>query len=128
MEINAQNTPDLVPILAVLATSAEGTTVIRNAQRLRAKESDRLAAMTDVLRRLGANITETEDGLLIQGEALTGGDVSSWGDHRIAMAAAIAATICSEPVIIRGAEAVNKSYPHFFNDLREIGGSVTIIG
>jgi 3-phosphoshikimate 1-carboxyvinyltransferase len=128
MEINAQNTPDLVPILAVLGTAAEGTTVIRNAQRLRTKESDRLAAMTDVLHSLGANITETEDGLIIQGRALTGGDVSSWGDHRIAMAAAIAATICSEPVIIREAEAVNKSYPRFFDDLRELGGSVTIIG
>jgi 3-phosphoshikimate 1-carboxyvinyltransferase len=127
IEIDAKNTPDLVPILAVVGTAAEGTTVIRNAQRLRIKESDRLAAVTDVLQGLGANITETEDGLVIKGGALTGGDVSSWGDHRIAMAAAIAATICKEAVIIKGAEAVNKSYPHFFNDLSKLGGSVKII-
>jgi 3-phosphoshikimate 1-carboxyvinyltransferase len=128
IEIDAKNTPDLVPILAVIGTAAEGTTVIRNAQRLRIKESDRLAAVTGVLRSLGANITEKEDGLVIQGSTLTGGDVSSWGDHRIAMAAAIAATVCSGTVIIRGAEAVNKSYPFFFNDLSKLGGSVQIIG
>jgi 3-phosphoshikimate 1-carboxyvinyltransferase len=126
IEINAGNIPDLVPVLAVVAAVAEGTTVIRNAGRLRTKESDRLAAVTDVLRGLGANVTETEDGLVIHGGALTGGDVSSWGDHRIAMAAAIAATVCARPVIIRGAEAVNKSYPLFFDDLQKLGGSVII--
>jgi 3-phosphoshikimate 1-carboxyvinyltransferase len=126
--IDARDIPDLVPILAVVATAADGVTKIRNAGRLRDKESDRLAAVTDVLRGLGANIDERKDGLTIHGgTALTGGQVSSWGDHRIAMAAAIAATICAEPVVIRGAEAVNKSYPGFFDDLRSLGGTAIAI-
>lgn len=124
IEIDARDIPDLVPILAVVAAAAEGTTVIRNAGRLRAKESDRLAAMSAVLRGLGGDVRETEDGLVIHGGAvLSGGKVSSWGDHRIVMAAAVAAALCSEPVVIHGAEAVNKSYPGFFGDLRLLGGS-----
>jgi len=125
IEINAQDIPDLMPILAVIGATAEGTTVIRNAGRLRTKESDRLAAVSAVLRALGADVNETEDGLVIHGsDAFSGGEVSSYGDHRIAMSAAIVATVCAEPVVIRGAEAVNKSYPGFFDDLRLLGGSV----
>jgi len=121
LEIDAQDIPDLVPILAVVAASAEGTTVIRNAGRLRDKESDRLAAITDVMCGLGAYIIQTEDGLIIHGgTALKGGRVSSHGDHRIAMAAAIAATICMSEVEIRGAEVVGKSYPRFFDDLQSL--------
>ena len=125
IEIDAKDVPDLVPILAVVGAAAEGTTVIRNAGRLRVKESDRLAAVTDVLRGLGADVSETEDGLVINGKASLkgGGEASSWGDHRIAMSAAIAATVCSEPLVILGAEAVNKSYSGFFDDLRLLGGS-----
>jgi len=127
-EIDARDIPDLVPILAVVGAIAGGTTLIRNAGRLRAKESDRLAAITSVLSGLGADISETEDGLQIHGRAsLNGGKVSSWGDHRIAMAAAIAAGLCAEPVIILGAEAVNKSYSGFFDDLRLLGGSAQLI-
>jgi 3-phosphoshikimate 1-carboxyvinyltransferase len=125
IEIDARDIPDLVPVLALVGTGAEGTTVIRNAGRLRTKESDRLAAITAVLRELGADVNETRDGLIIQGSApLSGGEVLSWGDHRIAMTAAIAAVVCAEPVVIRGAQAVNKSYPKFFDDLRSLGGSV----
>jgi 3-phosphoshikimate 1-carboxyvinyltransferase len=125
IEINAKDIPDLVPILAVIAAAAEGTTVIRNAGRLRTKESDRLAAVSAVLRALGADVSETEDGLVLHGSAaFSGGEVSSSGDHRIAMSAAVAATVCAEPVVIHGAEAVNKSYPGFFDDLRLLGGSV----
>jgi len=125
IEIDAKDIPDLVPILAVIGAAAEGTTVIRNAGRLRTKESDRLAAVSAVLRVLGADVSETEDGLVLQGgTAFSGGEVSSHGDHRIAMSAAIAATVCTEPVVIHGAEAVNKSYPGFFDDLRLLGGSV----
>jgi len=125
IEINARDIPDLVPILAVIAAVAEGTTVIRNAGRLRTKESDRLAAVSAVLRALGADVNETEDGLVLHGRAaFSGGEVMSYGDHRIAMSAAIAATVCAEPVVIHGAEAVNKSYPGFFDDLRLLGGSV----
>jgi 3-phosphoshikimate 1-carboxyvinyltransferase len=125
IEIDARDIPDLVPILAVVAATAEGNTVIRNAGRLRIKESDRLAAVSAVLRGLGADADETEDGLVIHGGmALKGGQVSSCGDHRIAMSAAIAATRCEQPVVIQGAQAVNKSYPGFFDDLRSLGGSV----
>lgn len=147
IDIDAKDIPDLVPILAVVATAADGTTTIKNASRLRTKESDRLAAIVEVLRTLGANITETEDGLIITSTSvtptgvtptsvtptsgntstsstLTGGTVSSHGDHRIAMSAAIAATLCTEPVTIQGAEAVNKSYPRFFDDLWLLGGKL----
>jgi 3-phosphoshikimate 1-carboxyvinyltransferase len=125
IEINARDIPDLVPILAVVGAAAEGTSVISNAARLRTKESDRLAAVTAVLRALGADVDETDDGLVIHGDAaLKGGQVSSRGDHRIAMSAAIAATICAQPVVIQSAQAVNKSYPGFFDDLRSLGGPV----
>jgi 3-phosphoshikimate 1-carboxyvinyltransferase len=127
IEIDARDIPDLVPVLAVIAAAAEGDTLICNAGRLRGKESDRLAAISSVLCGLGADLNETEDGLIIHGgAALTGGQVSSWGDHRIAMAAAIAAALCAEPLVIRGADAVNKSYPGFFDDLRLLGGDVVV--
>ena len=128
LEIDAEDIPDLVPILAVVGAVAEGITVIRQAARLRGKESDRLAAITAVLRGLGGRISETADGLLIRGgAALMGGEAPSWGDHRIVMAAAIAATVCKEPVIIRGAEAVNKSYPAFFSHLSLLGGTYRVM-
>jgi len=121
IEIDAADIPDLVPILSVVAAAAKGTTVIYNAGRLRIKESDRLAAVTDMLATLGADIRETGDGLIIHGgKPLTGGVVSSWGDHRIAMSAAIAAVLCAQPVIIQGAEAVEKSYPTFFEERRRL--------
>jgi len=126
IEIDAGDIPDLVPVLAVAGAAAAGTTVIRNAGRLRGKESDRLAAVSSVLRTLGADVRETEDGLFINGgPALTGGQVSSWGDHRIAMTAAIAAILCSQPVVIQNAQTVNKSYPGFFSDLCLLGGQIT---
>ena len=121
IDIDAADIPDLVPILSVVAAAAKGTTVIRNAGRLRIKESDRLAAVTDMLGSLGADIRETGDGLIIDGgRPLTGGTVSFWGDHRIAMSAAIAAVLCEEPVVIQGAEAVEKSYPAFFEERRRL--------
>ncbi|MCL2213838.1 MAG: 3-phosphoshikimate 1-carboxyvinyltransferase [Treponema sp.] len=128
IEIDARDIPDLVPVLAVAAAAAKGTTIIRGAGRLRGKESDRLAAISSVLNGLGADVRVAEDGLLIKGgTALTGGEVSSWGDHRIAMAASVASVLCEGPVVIQGADAVNKSYPGFFNDFRLLGGLVEII-
>ena len=127
VDIDASDVPDLVPILTVVAAARNGTTVIRNAGRLRIKESDRLAAITEVLNKLGADVTEKDDGLEIYGgNRLKGGvTVSSYNDHRIAMSAAIAATLlCKEPVVIEGADSVNKSYPHFFDDLQMLGGKV----
>lgn len=127
-EIDASAIPDLVPILAVAASVSAGTTTIYNAGRLRIKESDRLAAVTDCLTRLGADITELPDGLQIRGVAqLKGGAVSGYNDHRIVMAMAIASVCCMEPVIIEGAEAVNKSYPGFFEDFQSLGGEIHVI-
>ena len=123
ISIDASDIPDLVPILAVAAAYAEGVTIIHHAQRLRDKESDRLASTAAFLSKMGANIRETADGLVINGGTpLHGGIISSANDHRIAMAAAIAATKAQSPLIIEGAEAVEKSYPHFFDDLTMLGG------
>lgn len=113
-EIDASDIPDLVPILAVAASVAEGTTKIFNATRLRLKESDRIESVCETLRTLGAIITPTEDGMQIQGkQTLSGGLVDSHNDHRIAMSAAIASLVCDAPVTISGFEATNKSYPSF---------------
>ncbi len=115
-EIHAEQIPDLVPILAVAASVAEGVTHITGAARLRIKESDRLATVTAMLTALGGDITETPDGLIIHGvPSLVGGTVESAGDHRIAMSAAVAATRCTGGVTVRGAEAVAKSYPAFWD-------------
>lgn len=121
--IDAANIPDLVPILAVLASVSQGVTRITNADRVRIKESDRLHAITVSLNAIGGSVTELEDGLVINGVAsLTGGSVSSFNDHRIVMAMAIASCCCDGEIIIDGAEAINKSYPTFFDDFTILGG------
>jgi 3-phosphoshikimate 1-carboxyvinyltransferase len=121
--IDAGDIPDLVPVLAVVAAASEGQTVIRNAERLRLKESDRLEAITLTLKNLGADIRETGDGLIITGHGgLSGGRVDSFNDHRIAMSAAIASIICADSVEISNAQAVNKSYPEFFEHFKKLGG------
>lgn len=114
--IDAAEIPDLVPILTVLCCFCKGESRIINAGRLRMKESDRLSAITDELRRLGADITEGTDYLIINGiHTLHGNTVSARGDHRIAMSEAIAACRCEGEVSITGgAEAVTKSFPNFF--------------
>ena len=125
VEIDAAPIPDLVPALAAVAAVSQGTTRVVNAGRLRLKESDRLAAVAQTLHALGAEITETGEGLSIQGlSRLTGGTVDAWGDHRIAMMAAVAAAACQEPVTITGAQAVEKSYPRFWDDLETLGTRV----
>ncbi len=126
-EIDATDTPDLVPALAVAAAVHPGTTRITGAARLRLKESDRLSAVAQMLRALGGRAEETADGLMIEGVArLKGGEVDGQNDHRIVMAAAIAATVAAGPVRITGAEAVEKSYPAFFDDFRRLGGRVRL--
>jgi len=125
IQIDAIDTPDLVPALSVVASVAEGETTIYNAGRLRSKESDRLQAVTQALEILGADIKETQDGLTIKGKSrLRGGTVSSCGDHRIAMMAAIASIVCENTVTINDANAVNKSYPGFFRDFEALGGRI----
>ena len=125
IEINAADIPDLVPILSVVAAAAKGTTKITHAGRLRLKESDRLSSVTNMLRSLGADIEEHPDKLIINGTgSLKGGTADSFSDHRIAMAAACASVICTEPVIIKGAQCVKKSYPAFWDDFESMGGKI----
>lgn len=122
IRIDAAQIPDLVPILAVLACGAVGRTVIYNAQRLRLKESDRIETVFRMVSSLGGDIQKTEDGFVVEGTgSLLGGTVDGANDHRIVMAAAAASCICKNPVYICGAEAVEKSYPHFFNDMEKLG-------
>jgi 3-phosphoshikimate 1-carboxyvinyltransferase len=121
--IDVSQCPDLVPILAVLACFSQGKTEIINGARVRIKESDRLKAITIELKKLGANIEELGDGLVIHGsDSLKGGTVNSWNDHRIAMALAVASIRCEGPVIIEDSSSVNKSYPNFWEDFSMLGG------
>ena len=121
--------PDLAPIFSVAAAAARtGETAIQNAARLRLKESDRLAAIHRMLGSLGVSCTETADGLLIPGgQSISGGETSGFGDHRMVMAAAIASVLAETPVTIDGAEAVEKTYPHFFEDFKRLGGMVDVL-
>lgn len=120
IDIDARDIPDLVPPLALAAACAEGTTRIYGAERLRIKESDRLQSVAGALNALGAAVEILPDGLLIHGGTLTGGTVDSQNDHRIAMLAAIASAVCTAPVTLRGAEAVQKSYPRFWADFEKL--------
>lgn len=123
--IDVSQCPDLVPILAVLGALSKGTTKIVNAERARIKESDRLRAISTELKKLGGDVEERDDGLIIEGKKeLKGGKVDSWNDHRIAMALAVASIGCKEPIVINGSEVVNKSYPKFWDDFRKLGGAI----
>ena len=121
--ISAADIPDLVPILAVVAGANQGC-VFTDIRRLRLKESDRVASVIAMLEALGGKAEATEDTLTVCGTGYTGGTVDSCNDHRIAMAAAIAATVCTDPVHILRAEAVNKSYPHFWEEYSRLGGKL----
>lgn len=123
--LDVRECPDLVPPLAARAALRKGKTYIVNAARLRIKESDRLRSVTDVLSKLGADILEEPEGLTITGkDRLAGGEVDAWGDHRIAMMAAVAAIGCEKEVILTGAENVRKSYPTFWEDYESLGGQI----
>ncbi|MCC8135201.1 MAG: 3-phosphoshikimate 1-carboxyvinyltransferase [Ruminococcus sp.] len=127
-EADCSDIPDLVPILTVLGCFGKGPSKIFNAKRLKIKESNRLEAISVTLNRLGGRVTVTDDGLLIKPvKTLHGGFVSSFGDHRIVMSAAIAAVKADGDIIIRGAEAVEKSYPDFFRDYNNLGGKANVI-
>ena len=115
--IDASDIPDLVPILAVAASVAQGKTQIYGAARLRLKESDRIESVCATLSALGAKICATEDGMIIEGlPNLSGGEADSFNDHRIAMSAAIASLVCTDAVTISRFEAINKSYPSFLEN------------
>lgn len=116
--------PDLLPVLSVLAAFVEGETHLHHAARLRLKECDRLRETARLLSALGGRVVESEDALRITGGTLHGGTVDGCNDHRMVMAGAIAALRCEHPVTILGVEAVNKSYPAFFEDYQQLGGMI----
>lgn len=116
--VDARDIPDLVPVLSVVSANAKGTTVIKNCARLRLKESDRIAAVNNMIKNLGGKITVVNDDIIIEGFPLSGGEIDSVNDHRIAMSGAVAAFSTDGPVTINGAEAVKKSYPGFWDEIR----------
>lgn len=122
VEIGGEIIPRLIdelPIIALLATQANGTTIIRDAEELKVKETDRIQVVADALNAMGADITPTDDGMIVKGKTpLHGSKVSTFGDHRIGMMTAVAALLVSNgDVELERAEAINTSYPSFFNDL-----------
>ncbi|MBD3157508.1 MAG: 3-phosphoshikimate 1-carboxyvinyltransferase [Candidatus Lokiarchaeota archaeon] len=126
--VDVSNVPDLVPILAVIATQANGTTRIVNAARLRLKESDRLASISQELRKMGGDIEQVEDGMTIRGPSrLRGRILDSHRDHRIAMAGIVAGLVADDTTVVRDVECIKKSYPSFISDIRSIGGRVELI-
>lgn len=128
-QIDASDIPDLVPILSVAAAAAKsGVTTVTHAERLRLKECDRLAAVNECLNNIGAVAAETDDGIIVwSGDKIRGGEVFSFNDHRIVMSMAIAAAVCEGDIIIKNAEAVNKSYPDFFKAYNGLGGKADVI-
>lgn len=125
ISIDATQIPDLVPILAVTAAFAKGSTNIYGAERLRIKESDRLNAISTCLNKVGARVTEKPDGLIIEGvKSAVGGSVEGYNDHRIVMSMAICAEKSTAPIEINDKESINKSYPSFFEDYKKVKGKV----
>lgn len=127
-EIDASDTPDLVPLLAVISADKKGKTVIKNVDRLRHKESNRILSTVEMINALGGKAEETKNEIIITGvEKLCGGTVDSFNDHRIVMAAAVAAAKCTGKVSIKNAEAVSKSYPDFFDVYNSLGGAAYVV-
>ena len=125
LEIDLRNAPDLIPVCAVLACFARGETTIIGVERLRFKESDRIASLTSELIKMGAKITHDKNSLVIEGKAkLQGAKLSSHNDHRIAMANTIAALGAEGKTTVQGVQCVKKSYPDFLRDLRSVGGKI----
>ncbi len=126
ISFDAAQIPDLVPVLAAVAVAAEGETVITGIRRLRLKESDRAAAVGSLISTLGGHISTRENAIHIWGGApLTGGTVSSFGDHRMVMCAALLSILAKGSVSVTGSEAIRKSYPGFAADYKKLGGILT---
>ena len=116
---------DEFPIFAVLATQAEGATLVRDAAELRVKESDRIASVACELRKLGARVDELDDGMIVHGPAqLHGAEVECHRDHRLAMALAVAGLVAEGPTTVRGAEAIGDSFPGFVETMQELGADI----
>lgn len=124
IEIDGDVIPRMIdefPILALLATQIEGKTIIRDAEELRHKETDRISSVVNILTTLGAKVKGTDDGMIIEGKSpLIGGEVNSDGDHRLGMMIAIASLICQENVTLVDPDVINISYPNFFDDLKKL--------
>ena len=120
--IDATHTPDLVPILAITAGAKNGATFI-NCARLRLKETDRLVTTAAMINNLGGSAKIQGDSLIVESTGYRGGTVDATNDHRIAMSAAIAATVCTDPVTILKAHEVRKSSPAFWDDYKKLGGN-----
>ena len=121
--VSAADIPDLVPVLAVVAGAKHGA-VFTDIRRLRLKESDRVASTIAMIESLGGKAQATENTLTVYGTGYRGGTVDAVNDHRIAMAAAIASTVCREPITILGAQCVQKSYPTFWEEFKRLGGKI----
>lgn len=121
---DASDYPDTVPIVSVLASACRGVSVIKNIQRLTAKESDRVKSVIDMLASVSIKAQRVGDDLYVYGGVATGGVINAYNDHRIAMSGAILSLIVNGDIIIDGAEAVNKSYPTFFEDFKLLGGKI----
>jgi len=127
IELDACHIPDLVPILAVVASQATGRTTISGVGRLRLKESDRIKTTVGMLGEMGAGIRTLEDAIIVEGgAALTGKTINPSNDHRIAMACAVAALVARGETVIEDAECVSKSYPSFFEDLKRLGADLEV--
>lgn len=127
-EIDASDIPDLVPIIAVLAAFAKGKTVIKGAERLRYKESDRIESVVQNLKLLGAQVQETTDGMIINGgKKLNSAKLKGFNDHRIVMAFSVAGLYIDGAIEIDDAESINKSYPSFFEDYNRLGGKADVL-
>ena len=127
--IDLSQSPDLGPTLSVLAALSLGETKFINAGRLRIKECDRITCVKEELNKLGANVSEGPEEMYFTGvNSLEGSlELDSHNDHRIAMALAVASTVCTSPLLIEGAECVKKSYPHFWSDFVKLGGDIDVI-
>lgn len=126
-EVSVKDIPDMVPALAVLMSLAKGKSIIKDAERLRIKESDRLEAVTRLINSIGGNVTEKQDALEIEGvSSFVGGEAEGFGDHRILMAAATAAAASKGDIIVTDALSINKSYPDFYRDYNSIGGEAHV--
>ena len=115
---------DELPILALVATQAQGVTLIRNAEELRVRETDRITAVAEQLNALGAKITELPDGMRIEGPTpLSGGVIDSFGDHRLGMMGVIASLVAKEPITVKNTDCIRISYPEFFNAVEKVTAS-----
>lgn len=127
-DVDVSQTPDLAPIISIVAAMAEGVSRITSVKRLRFKECDRLSAIINVLTKLGVSAYEDNNSIYIKGKrSLNGCFINGCNDHRIVMSTAIAATCCEKAISISDTQSVSKSYPDFFNDYKKLGGKFNVI-